>query len=253
MAVIGARRFGCNACGRPTRPTPGSRSQIQQPSRGLAVALGAGAGEDDMSGGAGNDLVSGGAGDRLQGAAGSDRSTGGSCRDVISGASGNDRISARDNVSDTISCGSARDAVTPTEGLDRPQLRAPAQVVRHPSSVPVADLTIYEVKHCSTCRRLAALLAERGVEYEGVEYHATGLDEATIRDLLAKAGVGPRDVLRLREPLVAELSLLDDGVSDDELIAAIAAHPRLLERPIAVRGDRALLARPVERVLELLD
>lgn len=117
----------------------------------------------------------------------------------------------------------------------------------------MADLTIYEVKTCSTCRNLAALLAERGVEYEGIEYHRTGLDEATIRDLLAKAGVGPRDVLRLREPLVAELRLLAEGVSDDEIIAAMAAHPRLLQRPIAVRGDRALLARPVERVLELLD
>lgn len=117
----------------------------------------------------------------------------------------------------------------------------------------MADLTIYEVKTCSTCRNLAALLAERGVEYDGIEYHRTGLDEATIRDLLAKAGVGPRDVLRLREPLVAELRLLAEGVSDDEIIAAMAAHPRLLQRPIAVRGDRALLARPVERVLELLD
>ncbi len=118
----------------------------------------------------------------------------------------------------------------------------------------MADLTIYEVKTCSTCRSLAALLAERGVEYEGVEYHRTGIDEATIRDLLAKSELGPRDVLRTREPLVAELGLLDGaGLSDDELIAAMAAHPRLLQRPIAVRGDRALLARPVERVLELLD
>ncbi len=114
------------------------------------------------------------------------------------------------------------------------------------------DLTIYEVKSCSTCRNLSALLAERGIEYTGVEYHETGLDEETIRDLLAKADLGPRDVLRLREPLVAELGLLEEGVSDDELIAAIAAHPRLLQRPIAVRGDRALLARPVERVHELL-
>lgn len=116
------------------------------------------------------------------------------------------------------------------------------------------DLTIYEVKRCSTCRRLSELLAERGVEYEGVEYHETGLDQATIRDLLAKSGLGPRDVLRTREPLVAELGLLEgDGVCDDELIAAMAKHPRLVQRPIAVRGDRALLARPMERVLELLD
>ena len=67
----------------------------------------------------------------------------------------------------------------------------------------MTDLTIYEVSRCSTCRNLAALLDERGVEYEGVEYHETGLDEATIRDLLAKSGLGARDILRVREPLVS--------------------------------------------------
>ena len=117
----------------------------------------------------------------------------------------------------------------------------------------MSELTIYEVKTCSTCRNLAALLATRGIEYTGIEYHETGLDDETIRDLLAKAELGPRDVLRLREPLVAELGLLKKDVSDDELITAMTEHPGLLQRPIAVRGDRALLARPVERVLELLD
>jgi arsenate reductase len=118
----------------------------------------------------------------------------------------------------------------------------------------MTDLTIYEVSRCSTCRNLAALLAERGIEYEGVEYHETGLDEATIRDLLAKSGLGPRDILRVREPLVEQLGLLDgEGATDDELIAAMAEHPRLMQRPIAVRGDRAVLGRPVERVLELLE
>ena len=118
----------------------------------------------------------------------------------------------------------------------------------------MADLTIYEVRTCSTCQKLSALLAERGIEYDGVEYHDTGLDEATIRELLAKMGAGPREILRTREPLVAELGLLEgDGVSDDELIALMAKHPRLVQRPIAVRGDRALLARPVDAVFELLD
>jgi arsenate reductase len=118
----------------------------------------------------------------------------------------------------------------------------------------MAELTIYEVSRCSTCRNLAALLAERGVEYEGVEYHDSGLDEATIRALLAKSGLRARDILRTREPLVEQLGLLDgDGAGDDALIAAMAEHPRLMQRPIAVRGDRALLARPVQRVLELLD
>lgn len=117
-----------------------------------------------------------------------------------------------------------------------------------------ADLTIYEVSSCSKCHKLAALLAERGVPYAGVEYQQTGLDEATIRALLAKSGLGARDILRVGEPLVAQLGLLEGGgAGDDELIAAIVEHPRLMQRPIAVRGDRALLARPIERILELLE
>src|SRR4051794_19694350 len=118
----------------------------------------------------------------------------------------------------------------------------------------MTDLTIYEKRTCSTCRQLSVLLAERGIEAERVQYHVEGIDEATIRDLLRKAGIGPRDALRVREPLVAELGLLDEQrFGDDDLIALMAEHPELLQRPIIVRGDRAVLARPVGRVLELLD
>lgn len=117
-----------------------------------------------------------------------------------------------------------------------------------------AALTVYEKPTCSTCRTLAALLDERGIDFDAVDYHVTGLTEAEIRDLLAKAEAGPRDVLRAREPLVEELGLDDPArYSDDELIALMADHPELVQRPIVVRGDRAVLARPVERVLELLD
>ncbi len=117
----------------------------------------------------------------------------------------------------------------------------------------MTELTIYEKRACSTCRKLSALLDERGIAAEHVQYHVEGIDEATIRSLLGKAGIGPRDALRVREPLVAELGLLDEGVSDDRLIALMAEHPELLQRPIVVRGDRAVLARPVERVLELFE
>jgi arsenate reductase len=115
------------------------------------------------------------------------------------------------------------------------------------------ELTVYEKPTCTTCRKLAELLRERGIDFESVEYHVTGLTEAEIRDLLRKAGAGPRDVLRMREPLVKELGLDDpDRHSDDELIALMAQHPQLVERPIVVRGEQAVLARPIERVLELL-
>jgi arsenate reductase len=115
----------------------------------------------------------------------------------------------------------------------------------------MADLIVYEKPTCTTCRKLSALLAERGIDAERVDYHVTGLTEAEIRDLLDKAQTGPRDVLRAREPAYAE-HVAGRDLSDDELIALMAEHPELVQRPIVVRGDRAVLARPVERVLELL-
>ncbi len=116
----------------------------------------------------------------------------------------------------------------------------------------MAQVTVYEKPACTTCRKLHALLTERGIDAESVDYHVTGLTEDELRGLLAKAALGPRDVLRTREPLVAELGLPGER-SDDELIALMVEHPQLVQRPIVVRGDRAVLARPIERVLELLD
>jgi arsenate reductase (glutaredoxin) len=116
----------------------------------------------------------------------------------------------------------------------------------------VPTLTVYEKPTCTTCKKLHALLIERGVDFESVEYHVTGLSETELLELLGKLGTGPRELLRTREPLVGELGLDDPGVSDERVIAEMVAHPQLVQRPIVVRCERAVLARPVERVLELL-
>ena len=79
---------------------------------------------------------------------------------------------------------------------------------------------------------LAALLAGRGVDFERVEYQVEGLSEEKLRDLLRKAGLKPADLLRKREPLVAELGLDQELPSDDELIALMVEHPQLVQRPI---------------------
>ncbi len=109
-------------------------------------------------------------------------------------------------------------------------------------------LTIYEKPTCTTCRKLFALLTERGVDFERVNYLVESLSASEIRELLVKAGLRPRDVVRTKEPGARELPLEDDQA----VLAALEAHPELLQRPIVVRGDRAVLARPPERVLELL-
>lgn len=112
---------------------------------------------------------------------------------------------------------------------------------------------MYEKPTCTTCRNLVALLEERGIPFERLDYHVEGLPEPRLRELLAKAEASPRDVLRRKEPLVRELGLDRPDVGDEALIAAMVEHPQLVERPIVERGDRAVLARPVDRVLELLD
>jgi arsenate reductase (glutaredoxin) len=113
-------------------------------------------------------------------------------------------------------------------------------------------LTVYEKPTCTTCRKLHALLTERGVDFQSVEYHVTGLEETQLRDLLGKLQARPRDILRTRERLATELGLDDPNVSDDHLISLMVEHPELVQRPIVVREGKAVLARPIERVLELL-
>jgi arsenate reductase len=114
-------------------------------------------------------------------------------------------------------------------------------------------LTVYEKPTCSTCRKLFELLTARGVDFERVDYHVEPLPEEKIRELLGKAGLRPAEALRTKDPIYASLALAERDVSDDDLIALMSEHPELLQRPIVERGDRAVLARPVERVLELLD
>ncbi|HXE46712.1 MAG TPA: ArsC/Spx/MgsR family protein [Conexibacter sp.] len=110
-------------------------------------------------------------------------------------------------------------------------------------------ITVYEKRTCTTCRKLAELLRERGIDFDTVEYHVEGLTEPELRELLAKAGLPASAALRMREDGAAELAAAGD---EDAIVAAMVERPELLQRPIVVNGDRAVLARPVERVLEIL-
>jgi arsenate reductase (glutaredoxin) len=114
-------------------------------------------------------------------------------------------------------------------------------------------LKVYEKRTCTTCRKLAALLEERGIDFDRVDFHVEPLSADELRELVRKAGVPARDLFRTTEPVYEELGLADREVDDDEAIALMAEHPQLLQRPVVVKDDRAVLARPVERVEELFD
>lgn len=112
-------------------------------------------------------------------------------------------------------------------------------------------VTIYEKPTCSTCRNLGMLLKERGVEFEKINYIIDPLTRPELERLRALLGVPVRALLRTREPEYRDLGL-DADVPDDVILDALAAHPSLLQRPIVVNGGRAVIARPAERVLEIL-
>ena len=95
------------------------------------------------------------------------------------------------------------------------------------------------------------LLEEEGLNFDRVNYFLDPLDEITLREILSKAGLSPRDVIRTRDRAYSELNLDSDDLSDDELLAALVEYPSLLQRPIIVRGDRAVLGRPIENVRAL--
>ena len=113
-------------------------------------------------------------------------------------------------------------------------------------------MKLYHNTRCSKSRGALELLNARGIDPDIVYYLETPPSPAELRELLRMLGTGARGLLRTGEPEYAELGLGDPSLGEDALIAAMAAHPKLIERPVFVHGGRAVIGRPPERVLELL-
>ena len=112
--------------------------------------------------------------------------------------------------------------------------------------------TIYHNPRCSKSRQTLALLEENGVLPEVVLYLETPPNAATLKQLIKKLGISTRELLRKGEEEYKINNLKDSELSDDQLIQAMVKHPKLIERPIVIKGDRAVLGRPPENVLDLL-
>ena len=115
----------------------------------------------------------------------------------------------------------------------------------------MSNITIYHNPRCSKSRASLALLEENGVTPQIVLYQETPLDSAMINELLAKLDMKAIDLVRRGEADFKEAGLTRDS-SEQQLVDAMVAHPKLIERPIVVKGDRAVLGRPPENVLELI-
>jgi arsenate reductase len=114
-------------------------------------------------------------------------------------------------------------------------------------------VTIFHNPKCGTSRNVLAMIQASGVEPTVVEYLKAGWTREQLLDLLARAGATPRDWLRAKGTPAAELGLLEPDVADAAILAAMVAHPILVERPIVVSPKGVGLCRPSERVFDLLD
>ena len=116
----------------------------------------------------------------------------------------------------------------------------------------MTDLTLYHNPRCSKSRGALELLEARGLTPNVVRYLETPLNPGQIKALLGKLGISARQLLRTGEDEYKMLQLADESLSEAQLIDAIAQHPKLMERPILEVGDKAVIGRPPENVLELL-
>ncbi len=111
--------------------------------------------------------------------------------------------------------------------------------------------TIWHNPRCSKSRAGLKYLEEKGIEPEVIRYLDTPPTVQELTDLLKTLGMAPRELMRTKEAIYRELKLKE--VTDDAvLIAAMAEHPKLIERPVIIRGDKAVVARPAERIDEIL-
>jgi arsenate reductase len=113
-------------------------------------------------------------------------------------------------------------------------------------------ITVYQKPTCTTCRQVHAVLRDAGVDFDSVDYFVEPLSKDRLHALVKKLGIPARNLLRTNEPRYKALRLGERDLSEDEIIALMVEHPDLMQRPIVEKGARAILARPAERIRELL-
>ena len=113
-------------------------------------------------------------------------------------------------------------------------------------------ITIYQKPTCTTCRQVYSALQESGVDFNSVNYYLDPLPKPKIKELLKKMGIAAADLLRAKEDIYKKLGLAKKKLSDDEIVDLMVKHPDLIQRPIVEKGSKAILARPAERLKEIL-
>jgi len=116
----------------------------------------------------------------------------------------------------------------------------------------MAKIVVYQKPTCTTCRQVYNALKEGGADFDAVDYYTDPIPKAKLKELLKKAGLSARDLLRTKEDIYKKLKLGERELGESEIIDLMIEHPDLIQRPIVEKGNRAILARPAERLKEIL-
>ena len=116
----------------------------------------------------------------------------------------------------------------------------------------MSQITVYQKPTCTTCRQVYAALKESGVDFAAVNYYVDPISKVKLKELLKKMNLSAADLLRKKEDIYKTLGLAEKKLSEDELVDLMAKHPDLIQRPIVEKGNKAILARPAERLKEIL-
>lgn len=115
----------------------------------------------------------------------------------------------------------------------------------------MSKITVYEKPTCTTCRKVSKILSDNGVDFEKVNYYVEPFSKSQLRSLLKKMKMKPSELLRTKEEVYKQLKMKERNFSEDEILDLMIKHPDLVQRPIVEKGNKAILARPAEKINEL--
>jgi arsenate reductase len=113
-------------------------------------------------------------------------------------------------------------------------------------------ITIYQKPTCTTCKQVFNVLKDSGIDFDAVNYYLEPLSKNKIKTLLSKMGMKAKDLVRTKEDIYKKLKLAEKDLSETQWIDLLAEYPDLIQRPIVEKGSKAILARPAERIKEIL-
>lgn len=115
----------------------------------------------------------------------------------------------------------------------------------------MSKITVYEKPTCTTCRKVANILIENGVDFEKVNYYVDPFSKSKLLLLLKKMNMNPSEILRKKEKIYKDLKFAEKNYTEEQVLDLMIKYPDLVQRPIVEKGNKAILARPPEKINEL--